>query len=206
MVYLKIKLFYELLEAGNLNTINHSVKDRLRRKTVLNVLDDVDNREQLECLARDHNWFGVGSKIIVTTRDAQLLRKNADEIYKVEGLDFDKALKFFYLNAFKGKSFEASYIRLSKEIVEYIAGNPLALKVLRSFLYFRTLEEWESAFEKLKRIPHTDIQKVLKTSYDGLDDVEKDIFLDIPCFFKGEDKYFLERILDGCNFFSKYRD
>ena len=46
------------------------------------------------------------------------------------------------------------------------------------------------------------IQEVLKVSYDGLNDKEKNIFLDIACFFKGEDKDYVMEILDGCGFFS----
>ena len=46
------------------------------------------------------------------------------------------------------------------------------------------------------------IQEVLKVSYDGLNDKEKNIFLDIACFFKGEDKNYVMEILDGCSFFS----
>ena len=43
------------------------IKDRLCFKKVLLVLDDVDDLNQLEALAGDHNWFGPGSRIIVTT-------------------------------------------------------------------------------------------------------------------------------------------
>ena len=46
------------------------------------------------------------------------------------------------------------------------------------------------------------IYEVLKISYDGLDDKEKNIFLDIACFFKGEDKEYVVEILNGCGFFT----
>ncbi|XP_031262908.1 disease resistance protein RPP2A-like [Pistacia vera] len=45
-----------------------------------------------------------------------------------------------------------------------------------------------------------DIQYALRINYDGLDDEEKEIFLDIACFFKGKDKDRLTTILDGCGF------
>ena len=48
-----------------------------------------------------------------------------------------------------------------------------------------------------------EIESVLKISFNGLDDKEEDIFLDMPCFFKGKDKDFVSRILDGCNFYAE---
>ena len=47
-----------------------------------------------------------------------------------------------------------------------------------------TKEEWKNHLDKQKRTPNMNIQEVLKVSYDGLDDREKNIFLDIACFFK----------------------
>ena len=42
------------------------IKDRFCFKKVLLVLDDVDDLNQLEALAGDHNWFGSRSRIIIS--------------------------------------------------------------------------------------------------------------------------------------------
>ena len=75
-------------------------------------------------------------------------------------------------------------------------GLPLALEVLGSSLYNKTKDEWKSAIEKLKKNPNKKINDVLKISLDGLDRTQREIFLHIACFFKGEAKDFILRILD----------
>jgi hypothetical protein len=45
--------------------------------------------------------------------------------------------------------------------------------------------EWKSALDTYEKIPHQNIQEILRVSYDGLKEFEKEIFLDIACFFKG---------------------
>ena len=47
-----------------------------------------------------------------------------------------------------------------------------------------------------KNNPHIKVQNVLRVSYDRLDNIEKEIFLDILCFFKGNDKDFVSMILE----------
>ena len=44
------------------------------------------------------------------------------------------------------------------------------------------------------------VQNVLRISFDGLDDFEKELFLNIACFFKGQNENFVTRILDSCSF------
>jgi hypothetical protein len=59
------------------------IKQRLRSLRVLLVLDDVDKLDYLKKLARKHDWFGLGSRIITSTRDAHLLiAHGVDSIYK----------------------------------------------------------------------------------------------------------------------------
>ncbi|MED6165280.1 hypothetical protein PIB30_098106 [Stylosanthes scabra] len=49
-----------------------TIRNFLFNKKVLLVLDDVSHISQLEILA-EKEWFGPGSRVIVTTRDMQLL-------------------------------------------------------------------------------------------------------------------------------------
>ncbi|PWA65368.1 NB-ARC domains-containing protein [Artemisia annua] len=48
--------------------------------------------------------------------------------------------------------------------------------------------EWTSILDRLKEIPESEIVEKLKISYDGLKKVEKELFLDIACFFRGKSK------------------
>ena len=80
---------------------------------------------------------------------------------------------------------------------------PFALKVLGSSLFSKTHLQWQSELDKLAIEPNMDIINVLRISYEGLSNTQKNIFLDIACFFIGEYKDFVIKILDGCGFFAE---
>ncbi|MED6136416.1 hypothetical protein PIB30_055963 [Stylosanthes scabra] len=142
------------------------------------------------------------SRVIVTTRDEQILiAAGVHHIYKVQELSFQSSLELFCLKAFHKSYPENGYQELSDMAIWYAKGLPLALKVLGSFLCSRSAVAWESALRKLETHPDSSIFNVLKLSYDGLDDSEKNIFLDIAFFFKGEYKDNVIRFLDSCDFF-----
>ena len=82
----------------------------------------------------------------------------------------------------------------------YADGLPLALKVLGSLLFGKRLPDWKSELRKLGKVPNMEIVKVLKISFDGLDYTQRMIFLDIACFFKGNDVKIVSRILDASEF------
>ncbi|KAL5543010.1 hypothetical protein UlMin_010720 [Ulmus minor] len=118
---------------------------------VLLVLDNVDDPEQLYFLI-DHDLFGPGSRIIITTRDRQLLNNLATDTFKVEGLNFDEALQLFHFHAFKKSSLTRDhYLELSGRAVKCAAGHPLALKVLGSHFGNKNKEKWEMALNELKK-------------------------------------------------------
>ncbi|KAJ4705482.1 NBS-like putative resistance protein [Melia azedarach] len=206
LISLQKQLLSELLKLTDNDIYNvHSgisiIGNRLRRKKVLLVIDDVVNVEQLESLADKHNWFGSGSRIIVTSRDKHLLiTHGVDEVYKLEKLNDDEACQLFCRNAFKAHQLVKEYQQLLKRILKNADGLPLALKVLGSFLYGRTVEEWESALQRLKRDSMNEIMEILQISFDGLQETEKQIFLDIACFFKRREKDHVIKVLESCDF------
>ncbi|KAL0692982.1 hypothetical protein Bca4012_060162 [Brassica carinata] len=59
----------------------------------------------------------------------------------------------------------------------------------------------ETAFLKLRQSPPLEIVDAFKSSYDALSDSEKNIFLDIACFFQGENVDYVMQLLEGCGFF-----
>ncbi|XP_059665555.1 disease resistance protein RPV1-like [Cornus florida] len=194
-------ILMEDLKISNVDYGINVIKKRLCYKKVLVVLDNVDSLKQLESLAGANDWFGFGSRIIVTTRNERLLVEHkVDEMYKVELLNDDEALRLFSWYAFTNNHPLEDYLDLSGSVINYAQGLPLALQVLGSFLFKRSLKEWEHEMDNLKRIPNKQIHDVLKISFDGLDDTEKDLFLDIACFFKGYDEDYVMDIL-GSNWF-----
>ena len=159
------------------------IKNRLCHKRILLVLDDINKLEQLKLLVGEHNWFGSGSRIIITTRDAHLLEEHqVDEIYEVKGLNDENALQLFCLKAFKEKHVLEDYRELSFHFLNYAGGLPLALEVLGSFLFGKSTAEWKIALERLKEFPEETILYVLEISFNGLQKSQKEIFLRIDAF------------------------
>ncbi|CAL9022111.1 unnamed protein product, partial [Prunus brigantina] len=66
------------------------------------------------------------------------------------------------------------------------------------------MEELQDAIDGYKRILNPDIQETLKISYNSLEDPVKEVFLDIACFFKGENKDRVIQILEGCGLNPEY--
>nr|XP_028959323.1 protein SUPPRESSOR OF npr1-1, CONSTITUTIVE 1-like isoform X2 [Malus domestica] len=185
---------------GTLDQGSRVIMERLQRKKVFIVLDDVDELSQIEGLLGKQHSFGSGSRVIITTRDRQLL-SGAVAVYKPKNLSEPEALQLFKRYAFRTNQPTKVYDQLSRHVVQYAQHLPLALKVLGAFLHNKTVREWEDVLEKIRKIPQRGIHDVLKTSFNGLDDSEKDIFLDIACFFKGMDIDTAKKSLDSCGFY-----
>lgn len=62
------------IKVGNPYSGVNVIVRRLGSKKVLLVVDGVDELDQLRQLAGDEEWFGPGSRIIVTTQDRDLLQ------------------------------------------------------------------------------------------------------------------------------------
>lgn len=105
LISLKEKIFSELLgydvKIDTLYSLPEDIVRRISCMKVLLILDDVNDLDHLEKLLGTLDNFGSGSRIIVTTRDEQVLKANkVDEIYRLREFNHDKALEFFNLNTF----------------------------------------------------------------------------------------------------------
>ena len=170
------------------------IQQRLQRKKVLLILDNVDKCEQLQTLAGSPDWFGPGSRVIITTRDTHLLASHqVKTTYEVKTLNKDDALQLLTWKAFKTEHVNPSYVEVLNGVVTYASGLPLALEVIGSNLLAKSVEEWKSAINQYKRIPSNQILEILKVSFEDLESEEKSVFLDIACCFKG---YILREVED----------
>ena len=195
LVNLQKQLLFKTLKVKEENIWDYHegikvIKTRLSNKKVLIVIDDVDKVEQLQALAGSCDWFGLGSRIIITTKDKHLLiRHHRDTIvHRANGLDNDEALELFSWIVFNQTYPKKDFEDLSNGFVKYANGLPIALKVMSSSLIDRPREVWEDYLHQLEEIPEGEILDKLEISYRGLNEIEQNLFLDIACFFKGEDK------------------
>ncbi|XP_031737215.1 TMV resistance protein N isoform X1 [Cucumis sativus] len=205
LVRLQEKLLYEILmddfiRVSDLYKGINIIRNRLCSKKILLILDDIDTSEQLQVLAGGYDWFGYGSKVIVTTRNEHLLDIHGfNKLRSVPELNYGEALELFSWHAFQCSSPPTEYLQLSKDAVNYCKNLPLALEVLGSFLYSTDQSKFKGILEEFAISNlDKDIQNLLQVSYDELEGDVQEMFLFISCFFVGEDKTMVETMLKSC--------
>uniref|UniRef100_A0A7I4E2G7 Protein kinase domain-containing protein n=1 Tax=Physcomitrium patens TaxID=3218 RepID=A0A7I4E2G7_PHYPA len=150
------------------------MKDLLMSKKFMLVLDDVKDKSHINDVVKNYP-----TKI---------------HKFDVKELDKDASLKLFTAYSCRdGDELPKELIEVGKEIVRTCNGLPLSLKVVGSFLGGqKRLRCWERALQKLRRGRPLDGDEedseyklwiVLKISFDVMKVEEKNIFLDICCFF-----------------------
>ena len=207
------KTLYDISRNKNLEVVHNvsegtnMIYEILHLKRALIILDNVDDADQIKNLLGKCDWFAPGSRIIMTTRNKQLLDilRNVSTYdyydYEVKELDEYEALELFRKHAFPSNILHEDYLELENQVIHYAKGLPLALKVMGVDLCGRTTQEWKETLDCYEKNPHKDIQKVLKRSYEGLNKNEQIIFLDIACFFKKNDMMnydMIKDVLEAC--------
>ncbi|CAN7033319.1 unnamed protein product [Brassica rapa subsp. trilocularis] len=193
----------QLTNVTDINNFSHLgiAKHRLKDKKVLVVLDDVDRLVQVEAFAKETNWFGPGTRIIITTQDQRVLKASGiNHIHKVNFPSDDEALQMFCMYAFDQKYPKDGFKELACEVVSLVDRLPLGLKVMGSYFRGSFEQEWTEALPKLRTHLDRDgeIASILKFSYDSLCDEDKRLFLHIACFFNCEKVGIVEDCLAKC--------
>ncbi|KAL3741386.1 hypothetical protein ACJRO7_016942 [Eucalyptus globulus] len=210
LIELQKKLLSEISYPAGARSIDeidygtHRTEEALDNKKVLIVLDDVANSKQVEELVGRSSLY-QGSRILITTRNIDVFRISRPKYqileYEMEVMSSDHALELFSRHAFNKDFPSDDYKELSREIVSATGRLPLAIEVIGSFLFDRRQQIWKETLDKLSKAPHEDVFGKLKISYDALTFEQKQIFLDIACFFIGEPMMCAIYMWKDCDFF-----
>ncbi|KAJ0673238.1 putative P-loop containing nucleoside triphosphate hydrolase, leucine-rich repeat domain superfamily [Helianthus annuus] len=136
-------------EFADLNQLQVALKEKLKEKRFLLVLDDVwhENYDDWETLVLPFHSGARGSKVIMTSRKEQLLKMlGFDNLDHLETLSSEDALSLFALHALGVDNFDSHPTLRPKgeRIVEKCGRLPLALKAIGRLLRAKTDEEkWD---------------------------------------------------------------
>jgi len=181
----------------NLVDAQNMLKQFMVGKKVLIILDDIRDQDQLDDLFRpDILSDNTGITLIITTRHWDKIKDRVRENGKVEvgTLDENAANELFILHSCgSGGLLPTAFCDIGGRIVKACNGLPLSLAILGAFLRDKwRLRCWERALRRIKRGRCLDgdqeyedrkLWSTLRTSFDGLGTDEKNMFLDIACFF-----------------------
>ena len=174
------------VDQGKAELINH-----MGERRVLLVIDDIWTSSQLDALLVR---VGQGSRVLVTTRQEDLLDRHKLLRQPVNLLCGDAAHELFCWHAFLQREAVAAYRGLAAEAVRACAGLPLALTVIGAYLRSRKhKQDWEEALLSLQsakpfgggRTADDALWGKLLLSYSSLDGPEQQMFLDIACILLG---------------------
>ncbi|KAL8262585.1 hypothetical protein R6Q59_023934 [Mikania micrantha] len=209
---LQKQLFHDIsktsqIQAHDILAYTSMIENGLTRKKVFIVLDNIDSVDQLYALLGNKGFY-PGSKIIITTKDASLTERYALSKLAVnpkhtklllEGLHKQASLQLLSHHAFMSNGPNDGYEKVSKQIMAYCKGHPLALKVLGESLFNKTVAEWEDCVIGLKEETDSRIMNILKMSFHSIQsNNDKELFKHIACFFVQKDRDFAETILNSC--------
>ncbi len=189
------------------------IEETMISKKVLVVIDDVDEKlinDLSKILAFQEK--NRKNNVIMTCRNWGVLEGHLDPNgrFEMPYLNKKQATELFLWHAFHNtKQVEKGFENIVEEIVEACAGLPLSLEVMGGFLHkkqsldMRTrLQIWKGALKKLRTGKTLDggtediLWQSLEISYKDLNQPEKDMFLDIACYFGGLKEIIALRIWD----------
>lgn len=151
------------------------------------VIDDVHNQEQLDALL-PIDALNPNSLVIITTRDERLLiQARVTVYYKMKKMNPEHIKQLFCWHAFHAQSCESGFENLVDSFVEACGGLPLPLRVIRKHVFGSKKAYQKLQLDDVKESLHKDIKDTLQISYNALEDDQKQIFMDIACFFIGKD-------------------
>jgi hypothetical protein len=164
---------------------------------ILVIIDDVEETQIIELLGKDIGGIKRsenGSRLITTGRNwndfENVIPK--DGKFGMEELNDTQAMELFSWKAFGLSIPPHDFASITNDVVHACRGLPLSLEVTSSWLCTKkNVEEWKESLLRLKNaqpfgggcIDNDKLWGRLKICYDDLAHEEREMFLDIACFF-----------------------
>jgi hypothetical protein len=182
--------------------------NRVMDHKVLIVIDDVDHKRQFDQLIPDINKLCPGSRVIITSRDSNVVKNIMEKKENCKYWKHEMALlsttdsrHLFNWHAFQSTDAIDGFQELAEKVADACWGLPLALEVIGCFLFDKRGERqsmWPDTIKAL--IERKGILDKLMISYDGLPPEERMMFLDISCFMIGQREHIAMQIFKACTF------
>ncbi|KAK3431312.1 hypothetical protein EUGRSUZ_E03177 [Eucalyptus grandis] len=164
--FVQTKLICDILDREcNVGSFEGGIKfflDVFSNIKALIVLDDVEEPSHLyDLVGTQLEWFGRGSRIIVTSEKLGIL-----------------------------ETFVPERANIYEHIVKATGQVPFVIEVIGSLLHGKTIEDWRKMEDMIKPHSQEilkDCREILKICYEALDEKQKQIFQDIVWFANGMD-------------------
>ncbi|KAG5608857.1 hypothetical protein H5410_020138 [Solanum commersonii] len=173
-----------LLETMTEGDLEVHLRDLLKERKYLVVVDDVWQREAWESLKRAFPDSKNGSRVIITTRKEDVAERadNRGFVHKLRFLSQEESWDLFCRKLLDVRAMVPAMESLAKDMVEKCRGLPLAIVVLSGLLSHRGgLDKWQEVKDQLwKNIiedKYIEISCILSLSYNDLSTVLKQCFL-----------------------------
>ncbi|PHT54066.1 hypothetical protein CQW23_08528 [Capsicum baccatum] len=173
----------DLLEKMTETDLESYLRDLLKERKYLVVVDDVWHREAWESLKRAFPDSKDGSRVIITTRKEDVAERADDKgyVHKLWYLTQEESWDLFCKKLLDVQTMVPEMERLARGMVDKCGGLPLAIVVLSGLLsHKRGLEEWQKVKDQLWKTIKADsieISYILSISYNDLPTVLKQCFL-----------------------------
>ncbi|KAH0678384.1 hypothetical protein KY284_019469 [Solanum tuberosum] len=173
----------DLLEKMAEIDLENHLRDLLKGRKYLVVVDDVWKREAWKSLKRAFPDSKNGSRVIITTRQGDVAERADDRgfVHKLRFLSQEESWDLFCRKVLDVRAMVPAMEKLAKDMVDKCGGLPLAIVVLSGLLsHKRGLEEWKKVKDNLwKNIKDDSIEVsyILSLSYNDLSTALKQCFL-----------------------------
>ncbi|KAK4720794.1 hypothetical protein R3W88_011027 [Solanum pinnatisectum] len=174
----------DLLERMTEGDLEIYLRDLLKERKYLVVVDDVWQREAWESLKRSFPNGKNGSRVIITTRKEDVAERADDRgfVHKLRFLSQEESWDLFRRKLLDVRAMVPEMESLAKDMVEKCRGLPLAIVVLSGLLsHKKGLNQWQKVkdhlWKNIKEDKSIEISNILSLSYNDLSTALKQCFL-----------------------------